>query len=198
MRRCVNYSDCDRAAAHENGWLKGMCYGCYDRFKGKSNPKSKRRAPRGSCLGRPEYGVLSGMKSRCYDKNQDSYPIYGGRGIVVCSRWLEDVNGFLNFLEDMGPRPSDKHSIDRINTDGDYSPENCRWATDDEQFRNLRNNRWIEWRGNRMILTDWLREVKAYTASGNLAYWKFNSLTSDGLTDQEALDVLYKEGSNFA
>jgi hypothetical protein len=83
-----------------------------------------------------EYRTWDNMKGRCYNEKATGYENYGGRGIKVCSRWR---NSFRNFLEDMGPRPSDKHSIDRFpDKDGDYKPGNCRWATRSEQASNLR------------------------------------------------------------
>lgn len=75
------------------------------------------------------------MKSRCYNKNNISYKNYGDRGIKVCDRWL---NSFENFLKDMGEKPSDKHSLDRIDISGGYEPSNCRWATPEEQAVNKR------------------------------------------------------------
>lgn len=74
----------------------------------------------------PTYTVWNSMKSRCRDEGNASYPTYGGRGIRVCDRWMEN---FENFLEDMGERPSMDHQIDRRDPDGNYEPSNCRWLT---------------------------------------------------------------------
>jgi len=95
------------------------------------------------------------MMSRCRNSADPSYDIYGGRGISVCDRW----NSFDNFLEDMGPRPSCDHSIERINVDGNYEKSNCRWGTWKEQGRNRRNNRRLTYKGRTLCVMEWAEEL---------------------------------------
>lgn len=89
--------------------------------------------------GTPTYNSWMGMRQRCHNPNAWNYPHYGGRGIRVCTRWLES---FENFLADMGEKPSRQHSIGRINNDGDYTPDNCQWETIGQQ---VHNKRWPDW-----------------------------------------------------
>lgn len=103
--------------------------------------RNKANAKHGHCpkgAPSPEYYVYTGMKARCFNKKNIKYYLYGGRGITVCDRWK---NSFENFLTDMGPRPSLKHTLDRYpNNDGNYEPGNCRWANAIQQRNNRRDS----------------------------------------------------------
>lgn len=98
------------------------------------------------------------MKQRCLNERNRNYKDYGGRGITVDPRWLGE-HGFENFLEDMGRRPSPKHSLDRENNNGPYSKNNCRWATRTEQAANRRSNLLLTYRGETKPITVWAREL---------------------------------------
>jgi len=101
------------------------------------------------------------MKQRCSNPNDRDYPRYGGRGIYVCDRWANGDgvrSGFECFLEDMGMPPSKQYSIDRIDVDGPYSPDNCRWATVREQSNNRRNTVMITISGVRKPLSYWCEQ----------------------------------------
>lgn len=97
------------------------------------------------------FSSFRSMHKRCYNKKHVAYNRYGGSGVTVCERWHD----FLNFYEDMGERPSRRHSIERIDNTKGYFPENCRWATREEQSRNKKTNRWITYKGVTLIVVDW-------------------------------------------
>jgi hypothetical protein len=103
-----------------------------------------------------EYRIWAGIKSRCTDAASRNYRRYGGRGIVVCDRWRDS---FVNFLADMGPRPSKLHSVERIDNDGNYEPKNCKWATRAEQALNTRRSRLLEINGELKNMAVWAREA---------------------------------------
>lgn len=92
------------------------------------------------------------MLSRCTMPNTKSFPRYGGRGIVVCERWLSN---FENFLADMGECPGPDWTVERAETDGHYTPENCRWATRKEQNRNTSRNHLLEYQGETRCASEW-------------------------------------------
>ena len=100
------------------------------------------------------YESWQGMKRRCDNPNRADFKYYGGRGISYCSRWAI----FSNFLADMGECPKGM-TLDRKHTNGNYNFQNCRWATRREQRMNTRQIRWIKFRGKKMCLRDWEREL---------------------------------------
>ncbi len=110
--------------------------------------------------GTPEYRAWAGMKVRCYDIRCPQYGDYGGRGIKICARWL-GPEGFQNFFNDMGHKPSAEHSIDRIDVNGGYEPGNCRWATRKEQRVNQRNPRlkMLTYKGETLTVTEWAERL---------------------------------------
>jgi hypothetical protein len=130
--------------------------GCLSSLKGNPNRFKDKGINGLSHLS--EYRIWKGLMTRCLNPKAQSYFRYGGRGITVCKRWLGST-GFHNFLEDMGERPSPKHSIDRIDNNGNYEPGNCRWATAKEQSNNTRRNRVIEYQGRSQTLIQWAREI---------------------------------------
>lgn len=94
------------------------------------------------------------MKQRCLNPNATSYAEYGGRGVKICEQWMD----FEKFLEDMGPRPSKNHQIDRMDNGGDYEPKNCRWATRREQQNNRAVTKFVIIDGAKRPLADVARE----------------------------------------
>lgn len=119
----------------------------------------------------PTYVSWASMTWRC-----KTHPDYAGKGIKVCRRWRK----FKAFLEDMGVRPSKKHTIDRLDGTGHYEPNNCRWATKKEQAGNMTSNVVIKIDTLSMILTDWLKEI-------DMSYWTYAYRVEKGMTPQEAL-----------
>lgn len=102
----------------------------------------------------PEYKAWCHLKERCLNPDHPSWPRYGGRGITVCDRWKDS---FAAFFEDMGARPSDKHSIERVDNGGGYSPDNCVWATRDVQAVNRDTTSFHTLNGVTRTQSEWAR-----------------------------------------
>lgn len=123
--------------------------------------------------GSPEYMVWVNMRHRCVNPKAANYLYYGGRGITVCERWAS----FENFIVDMGPRPSPRHTIDRVDNDKGYFPENCQWATAQEQARNRRSSQMITHNGRTQCRAAWAQElgISYSTLSGRIHRgWSIN------------------------
>lgn len=125
--------------------------GCLQRLE-----TSNRFKKHGFTIGKrhPLIGTWSAMINRTENPNYAQFKHYGGRGISVCERWR---NSFVNFLEDMGDRPSPRHSLDRIDNNGHYCKENCRWATREQQSNNRRSNVYLTVNGETKSLVEWSR-----------------------------------------
>jgi hypothetical protein len=127
-----------------------------------------------------KYRAWRAMHARCYDSKVKSYADYGARGIYVADRW-HGAEGFKNFLADMGERP-EGCTLERIDNDGPYSPENCRWASRADQSRNKRNNRFITANGKTQTLQDWSVELGCSHAA--ILY-----RLKKGMSEQEAVTL---------
>lgn len=121
------------------------------------------------------YGVWQAMKDRCANTKRKDYPRYGGRGIKVCERW----SSFENFLSDMG-EPPEGHTLDRVDNDGDYSPDNCRWATRKEQVYNSSRVKIVCIDGESKALRSWLQHF-------GLARHTYYQRLQKGCTEVQAL-----------
>lgn len=121
--------------------------------------------------------IWSSIKQRCYNPNNPSYARYGGRGIIMCDKWL---NSFESFYNDIGERPSVEYSVDRIDNNGNYEPNNCRWATREEQAKNKE-----DYKKRR---TD--KTMKALLISGNtLQEWNINDILVDEIKTSKSKDI---------
>lgn len=114
-----------------------------------------KKQPGGKRFATSEYNTWQQMKARCHVVSSSGFHKYGAKGITVCDRWR---NSFEDFIADMGRKPSPQHSIDRIDCAGNYSPENCRWATPFEQMNNTTKNFRVEFSGRIQTLAQWSRE----------------------------------------
>lgn len=142
--RCI--CDCGKEYTANGMWLR----------KGSTTHCGCKKGVKHGMHKSPEYSARSHMIDRCTNPKSQMWYLYGARGIKVCERWLES---FENFYEDMGARPSSFHSLNRINSNGNYEPSNCRWATAKAQSNNTRRNRKITAFGREQNLTQWSEET---------------------------------------
>jgi hypothetical protein len=127
----------------------------------------------------PEHRVWCRMRQRCHSPSSSDYSRYGGRGIVVCQKWRAS---FAAFLSDMGPRPSPLHTIERLDNDGPYSPQNCVWATRRAQTRNRSCTIRVTHDGVTRSLSEWAEVL-------GLSYWTLESRHRRGYSVEEILDA---------
>lgn len=165
--------DCD-----EPHFGRGLCYKHWRRLT--RHGTTERLIEDHGLTHTPEYRVWVRMWERCTDPNQLGYENYGGRGITVCPEW----KGFSAFFESMGARPTSEHSLDRIDTNGPYSPANCRWASRVQQDRNKRNNVFLTLGERTQIMSDWANELDIPLTT--ILYRKRR-----GLSDEECLNPIY-------
>lgn len=148
--------DCGRdALVYPNNLKRGLTRscGCGERAWRRAFGPSRRT--HGASNTR-ELSIWNNMIRRCEDPKNAAFRYYGARGIRVCKRWR---NSFQAFMADMGPRPSRRHSVDRMDNNGNYEPRNCRWALPIEQGRNARHNRLITFAGETMCMSAWAERV---------------------------------------
>lgn len=145
-------------------------------LSGKGLRGEKNGSYKHGMYGHPDRHLWQQMKQRCRCVTNSAYASYGGRGIKFCERW----DNFLNFVADMGPRPSPQHSIDRINNDGNYEPGNCRWATRKEQANNRRSSRRLTHAGRNLTLAQWADEL-------GMDWRVFHKRLSRGWSEEDAI-----------
>lgn len=151
-----------KESVHINGVLKWRCVckcgnECYQVTSNLTRGlvKScgcKQNAPTHGMTKSPEYRSWQHMKQRCLNENSDSYKYYGDNNRKICERWIDS---FENFYEDMGKRPTPQHTLERIDNEGDYCPENCKWATRAEQLRNTSRIRFVDIDGDVKPIGQW-------------------------------------------
>jgi hypothetical protein len=130
-----------------------------------------------------EYRCWTCIKTRCINPNSRGYHNYGGRGITICKEW---ENSFEQFFQDVGIAPSKNHSLDRIDVNGNYEPNNCRWATYQEQMRNIRKNRYLSYKGMTKTVVEWSEIL-------NIKRSTINSRLHSGWDDEKCLSTPVKK-----
>ena len=144
----------------------------------------------------PEFYIWRTMKARCYNPKQQAYPRYGGRGITICDEWIDSVE---TFYKDMGARPTPKHQLDRIDNDGNYSRNNCRWATPLINSNNRSTNRLITFNNETLTEAQWCK--RAGIGRGNVAKrlakgWSVEAAVTTGTIPRENRKKVVKSNNH--
>ena len=148
------------------------------KIRAKNKPKTSRQLTRSSWIN---------MKSRCYRQKDRQFANYGGRGITVCDKWIDDFDAFL---ADMGERPHGM-SIDRIDNEKGYFPGNCRWATTKEQVRNTRRNKVIVYKGQTKCLASWADDL-------GISYRALICRMQRGQAFEQAISLVWRRIDNIS
>jgi hypothetical protein len=176
--------DCGEETCQRPDYVKRgrvLSCGCYR--EERASERMAARSTHGHSSGgklTSEYNSWRNMRDRCRYPSSDNWDMYGGRGIKVCERW---DTSFENFLADMGPKPTPKHTIGRKDQDGNYEPGNCEWETIPQQNRNRRDNRMVMFGGRELTLAEACREmgIPRNRVDARLRY---------GFTVEEALEIV--------
>lgn len=164
--------------------IRGHTTSCGCKRHGEHNKKAKKHGGRYTRL----YRIWHGMKNRTNNKNADCYKDYGGRGIEVCKEWENSFADFRNWALDNGYEEG--LTIDRIDNDGNYEPKNCRWVTQKENDRNKRNNKTVEYNGEKRTIAEW---AERYCIS----YSTLKTRLRKGMTIEKALETPVKKKKNY-
>jgi hypothetical protein len=158
---CTCGSEAVVSTSHLTGGNSTQCRTCSVSTHGASRKGANQRT----------YFVWRGMRNRCMSPSNKAFDRYGARGITVCKRWLDS---FEAFIEDMGPKPKGR-SLDRIDNNGPYCKENCRWATSSEQSENTSRTIWITFNGERRTMTGWSQYLQVPRSSLNSRVRKYGA-----------------------
>lgn len=194
---CFCKCDCGEKGitAYNSSLLSGKmnsCVKCKTTDKPKNQPCEKtqhKRKEANPLMKHPLHRVWSSMIMRCENPKRPYYYLYGGRGIKVCDEWRKDYLAFYEWSMQNGYKLEmlefhrNKYTLDRININGDYSPENCRWVDYRQQNENKRHNLILEIDGEKKVISDWLRQYNA-----KIPY--FYSLLREGMTELEAINYI--------
>lgn len=177
---------CGAEFVAQPSYSNGRCRECAMKFVGLGNTKHG-ESPRSGKNASRLYTIWDNMRSRCNNKNNPNYADYGGRGISVCKEW-DDYSTFKNWALENGY--TDDLSIDRIDVNGGYLPDNCRWVTQKKQCRNKRTNHLITYNGKTKTIAEWSEEtgIPSSTIKQRINRYHFSP--------EEALTIKPKKGNN--